>query len=629
MKLCGGVLVLLAVVAGSCPQAAGQEPLAPAAGFGAIYANHGLDSRTGANLHLGVAVDTRTGWFYVTATRAQPSSPHRIFVLDEAGVVRSVMAQPTIHSISPFGMRDLEFDGESLIGGSEVGISVLGVDGTPRGQVLAANGPQPITQPITGPIAAVLPVCRAIAFDPDGNQGNGSLLVADFASPIYEIDLQGNILATFPALGWSAYGLTRDPVTGNIWVHAGPQGQIEELDRATMVPTGRKLAPVGAGAPGGLALASPVAGHHEAWPNLAAFVHLVQGVEDRIAVQRVHLFPGVAGWNELQLEASRAGGVWGTGTTPFWRGDTLTFRVVDPQGLRQGQPVWFYFNVYQDAAQNASTDLSLLFPGMGVLWEQRSLHALSVPSTPAYLLTTGVVGNPKSFVVPARLPLSERDLFRLQGIYFEPNSPQASIASTNIVHWQARGGERGIVVAAEGLTSFQGGQGAPFWSVSSDATHGHGAITRVEFSTIGAAAPAVWQRFDIDQDGMGDRFDGGNSQLPGRLGTYREGSANTCGLDFAAPGVYVAPFHGPGESAGVAFSSPPDAAGYTQDLIFAFTDFVPGRRFAFDCDTDGGPPSGSDHAGMVIRVTTTQSGVLSGVLQVDPQRPFRSVVWFP
>lgn len=611
------------------PMAVAQQPLPQAAGFGAVYSDFGLDNRTGAGLHLGVAVDTRSGWFYVTAARAQQSSPHRIFALDPAGSLRGVLAQPTLHGVSAFGMRDLEFDGESLIGGSEAGISVLGTDGVPRNQILAANGPQAIVQPITGPISAVLPVCRAIALDPHGNQGNGSLLVADFSSPIYEIDLQGNILATFPALGWSAYGLTLDPITGNVWVHAGPQGQIEELDRATMVPTGRKLAPVGSGAPGGLAIASPMAGHHEAWPNRAALVHLVQGAEDRIAVQRLHLFPGVHGWDELRLEGARSGGVWSPGITPFWRGDSLSFRVVDPLGLRSGQPVWFYFNVYQDAAINAATDLSSLFPGIGVLWEQRSLHALSTPSTPAYLLTAGAVGNQQSFVVPARLPMSELDLFRIQGLYFEPNSPQVGIASTNVVHWQARGGERGIVVAAEGLTSFHGGQGVPFWSVSSDASHGHGDITRVEFSTIGAAAPAALLRFDIDQDGMGDRFDGGNSPRSGQRGTYRNGSAVACGLDFAAPGVHVASFHLPGESAGVAFSSPPDAAGNCADLIFRFSGFVPGRRFEFDCDTDGGPPSGSDHAGLWIRVTTTQSGVLTGVLQVDPLRPFRSVVWFP
>ncbi|MDO8348929.1 MAG: hypothetical protein Q7T30_01745, partial [Planctomycetota bacterium] len=62
---------------------------------------------------------------------------------------------------------------------------------------------------------------------------------------------------------------------------------------------------------------------------------------------------------------------------------------------------------------------------------------------------------------------------------------------------------------------------------------------------------------------------------------------------------------------------------------FAFTAFTPGRTFAFDCDTDGGPPAGSDHAGMVVRVTTANSGVLTGMLQVDPVTPNRAVVWFP
>ena len=77
------------------------------------------------------------------------------------------------------------------------------------------------------------------------------------------------------------------------------------------------------------------------------------------------------------------------------------------------------------------------------------------------------------------------------------------------------------------------------------------------------------------------------------------------------------------------FSVPPDAAGYTQDLRFVFQAFTPGKTFEFDCDTDGGPPSGADHEGLIVRVTTTNSGVLTGVLHVDPNVPDRAVVWFP
>ncbi|MCA8977703.1 MAG: hypothetical protein KDC98_23465 [Planctomycetes bacterium] len=624
---------ILSLIAGACVGAgaalSAQQPLPNAAGFGALYRQLELDPITGNTLNLGVAVDDRSGHFFVSGAGAGSQPPHWIYELDGHGALQSVTAQPAVHAPSSFGIRDLEFDGASLIGGSEYGISVFSPAGALVNAIETKNGPQPITQPITGPVAQVLSVFRAVALDPQSRGGNGSLLVADFGSPIYEIDFQGNILATFHNRGWSAYGLTIDPVTGNPWVLAGPFGMIEELDRATMMPTGHRLETVAGGAPGGLALASSNPGHHEPWAVRSALVSLVQGAVDRVAVQRLHLFRGVPGWNELQLRVGRNGGPTSTRLVPFWNGDTLQFEPFDPTGLRTGQPVWIAFNVYADANRNAYTDLSQVLPGVGVLWEQRSLSVVSLPSTATFFIATAAVGSPRSWSVPATVALTNGDLFRMQGLYFEPASPQSGIASTNQVLWQVQSGVRGIVVAAAGVTSFNAGQAPPFWTVTSDTTHGHGAITAVEFSTIGATGQAALQLFDIDQNNMNDRFDGGNATAIGHVGTYRNGSDVSCGLDYAAAGVYVAGFHLPGESAGVRFSIPPDPAGYVPDLHFAFTGFVPGRTFAFDCDTDGGGPGGADQAGMIVRVTTTGSGVLTGVLAVDPVVPDRSLVWFP
>lgn len=623
--------LLLATAAISSLAAAlpAQQPKPNAAGFGGRYLELELDPITGNAINLGVAVDGNTGNLFVTATGAGGLPPHLIYELDSSGALITSFAQPAVHDPSPFGIRDLAFDGQSLIGGSEHGISVFSPTGTPTNQILAQNGAQSIVQPITGPVAAQLTVFRAVALDKAGNGGNGSLLVADFASAIYEIDFAGNILATFPNQGWSAYGLVIDPVTGNPWVLAGPSGRIAELDRATMALTGRRLETVGVGAPGGLALASPIAGHHEPWGNAAAFIHLVQGATDRLAVQRLHLFSGLLGWDEIQLRVGRNGGPTTTSVVPFWNGDTLDFEPHDPTGLRNGLPVWILFNVYNDANRNGYTDISAFVPGVGLLWEHRSLNPFSLPSTPASLVTTGSVGAVSSWQMPASIPLVDQDLFRMQALYFEPASPQAGIASTNEAVWHVQSGERGIVVAASGTTSFNAGLAPPYWAVTSDATHNHGSITAIEISTIGAATPAAWQSFDIDQNNMNDRFDGGNATTAGFAGTYRNGSASACGLDYGAAGAYVAAFHLPGESAGVRFSSPPDPSGYVADLNFAFTAFGPGKAFEFDCDTDGGPPAGSDQAGMVIRVTTTGSGVLSGTLAVDPSTPNRAVVWFP
>ncbi|MCA8963918.1 MAG: hypothetical protein KDC48_03485, partial [Planctomycetes bacterium] len=565
----------------------------------------------------------------VSAAQGGGTQSHSVYVFDTLGSMLGYFAQPAVHQASGFGLRDLEFDGQSLIGGSEFGISVFDTAGNAVNQILAANGPQPIVQPITGPVASQLAVFRAVALDRSGNGGNGSLLVADFASPIYEIDFAGNVLATFPNQGWSAYGLTIDPVTGNPWVFAGPGGAIEELDRATMAPTGHRLEPIEPGAPGGLALASPVAGHHEPWANRAALVHLVQGTTDHFAVQRLHLHPAQPGWDEVLLEAGRNSGPLGQARVPFWVGDTLDFRLFDPTGQRNGNFAFVLLNVYFDANRDAYTDGSIFGPGTGTLRELRALNPISQPGTPNAIVSVATVGNTFSWSLPVGFPVRQDDLFRAQALVFDPGSPQLSLLATSEINWQADGGERGIVVAAEGATSYHGAAGQPFWTVTSDGTHGHGDITAVELSVIGATGTAALQRFDVDQDGMNDRFDGGNSALAAHQGTYRNGSAALCGLDFQAPGVYVAPFHLAGESSGVAFSTPPDPAGYVQDLRFAFTAFSPGKTFAFDCDTDGGPPSGADHAGLVVRVTTTLSGVLQGVLQVDPSTPGRAVVWFP
>lgn len=623
----------LAVSLALLPAAApAQEPSSQSAGFGAIYRDVDLDPETGNVTHLGVAADTTTGHFFVSATGPSGSPPHVIYELDPDGTLLGSMNQPAVHSTSGFGIRDLEFDGASLIGGSEAGISVFSTTGALVNQIEAQNGPQQIAQPITGPVASQLTVFRAIALDKSGNGGNGSLLVADFGSPIYEIDFAGNVLATFPNQGWSAYGLTIDPVTGNPWVFAGPAGRIAELDRATMTPTGRRLEPIQSGSQtsqGGLALASTTAGHYEPWATESAFVHLVQGPSDRLAVQRLHLFPGVPGWTEVQLQTGVNGGPTSTGVATFWVGDTLDYRPVDPTGLRNGQPVWIIFNVYFDANRDAYTDLGPVVPGTGILQEHRSLNGISVPSTTNSIVTTGGIGITTSWTPPPSLALVDRDLFRMQAFYVEPASSQAQIASTNEAHWQAIAGERGIVVAAAGATSFNAGVAPPFWQVTSDTTHAHGAITAVEISTIGATGPAALQLFDIDQNNMNDRFDGGNSTQPGFAGTYRSASDVLCGLDYAAAGVWVAGFHLPGESCGARFSVPPDPSGYVPDLQFEFTAFTAGKAFVFDCDTDGGSPNGRDHAGMVVRVTTANSGVLTGMLAVDPTSPNRSVVWFP
>jgi hypothetical protein len=611
---------------------AAQTPTANGAGFGALYRDVALDPATGAALHLGVAVDPADGHVFVSASGAA-GPPHQIHEFDPVGNYVGAFAQPAVHNATSFGLRDLDSDGHSLIGGSEAGISVFSRQGALVNQLVSSRGPQAIVQPIAGAALAALGTVRALAFDPNGNNGNGSLLVGNFSAAIVECDLNGAILQTWPnTAGWSAYGLAVDPVTGNAWVNAlGQDLRVAELDRSTMLPTGNGFAQVEPGAaPGGLSLASLTAGHHEPWSCTAAFAHVSQAVPDRLAINRVHLWPNVVGFAEPTLRIGTNGSSPVAGNVPFRAGDTLDLLVIAPGGVGNGAPVWTIIDFYLDASRDAYTNFSALFPGAGILVEHRTLNAISSPASTTFALVGHLMGTPLSFAMPPGFPVLQGDLLRAQSLYLQPASPQF-FGSTNEANWLGVAGERGIVVAAAGPTSFNAGANGAFWTVASDLTHAHGAITSIEISFVGAAAPAGLLRFDIDQTGMADRFDGGNSVMPGCRGTYRAGSDQLCGLDYQAPGVWrLALCHsGPNESCGASFSSPPTVMGEVADLRFAFSAFTPGKTFAFDCDTDGGPPSGDMHAGTIVRVATANSGLLQGVLQVDPARFDRGVVWFP
>ncbi|MSR38786.1 MAG: hypothetical protein EXS02_08130 [Planctomycetes bacterium] len=213
MKLSLGLIFLL--LAGSI---GAQSPTADNAGFGAIYCDVALDVQTGNVLHFGVAVSSVDGHVFVSAAGTFGAAPHLLYEFDATGSLRSHL-QPAAQSTTALGMRDLEFDGRSILGGSEVGVLVCDTSGSLVNVVLAANGPQPIVQPIGGAALQQLGVLRAIALDPAGNGGNGSLFVANFGSPILECALNGSILRTIPNGGWQAYGLALDPATRNLWVN--------------------------------------------------------------------------------------------------------------------------------------------------------------------------------------------------------------------------------------------------------------------------------------------------------------------------------------------------------------------------------------------------------------------------
>jgi hypothetical protein len=72
---------------------------------------------------------------------------------------------------------------------------------------------------------------RALAFDPTGAGGAGSMWVASFSSPLVEVDMTGGLLNTYPNPG-SLYGLAYDDSDGNLWGHI-TGGDVIKIDATT------------------------------------------------------------------------------------------------------------------------------------------------------------------------------------------------------------------------------------------------------------------------------------------------------------------------------------------------------------------------------------------------------------
>src|SRR5712671_4342303 len=145
------------------------------AGYGGIYRQLDLEALSGNRAHLGVA-DVGGDLFVSARDPNAGGTNHVIYKITPANTL-TMFAQPAVHSISAWGMRDLCTDGQNIAGGSEAGISIL--DST--GAALAALG-----------------VPRGLAWDGASNGGNGSFFAVNFESAIYEFDRTGAILGTWP-----------------------------------------------------------------------------------------------------------------------------------------------------------------------------------------------------------------------------------------------------------------------------------------------------------------------------------------------------------------------------------------------------------------------------------------------
>ncbi len=182
---------------------------------------------------------------------------NQVWMFDASGSYLGSYAQEGSANTDGWGYRDGATDGNGdVYFGWSGGVNKHAADGTFLGQV------------ITGAPAST-GTWRALAFDPTGDGGNGSLWSADFSSSVIEVDLSGNLLTTLPNGGYSLYGLAYDDDTGNLWGHSSG-GAVVNIDSTdgTVISTFQEgfSAAVGATAvtQGGLS------GYSELGGNLAA-----------------------------------------------------------------------------------------------------------------------------------------------------------------------------------------------------------------------------------------------------------------------------------------------------------------------------------------------------------------------
>lgn len=148
---------------------------------------------------------------------------HKLFELDKNGAFVKAYDVPQTYSATvvagagPWGLRDLAYDPANnlIYGGSEnisQGGKVIAFD-------LATKAWAP-SKDWTAPAATT--VIRALAYNPKGDNGNGSMWTGNFGAALYEFRKDGTVIQTLPAnaiqkLGSSAiYGAAWNPLTDTI-----------------------------------------------------------------------------------------------------------------------------------------------------------------------------------------------------------------------------------------------------------------------------------------------------------------------------------------------------------------------------------------------------------------------------
>ena len=191
---------------------------------------------------LGVARDVN-GHYWVSARRAPRlplTNPHMLYELDSSGRFVGGYPQPSsVNDKSAWGLRDLAYDGARYLYGGYEGGRVLAFD-----TVTKVFDP---SQDFIVPADLTFSVLRALAYDPSGDGGNGSMWAANFSSDHAEFSRNGTLLRVIPNMQRGTYGAAFDPVQRTVWwfgqedpARADIGVTATEMDVATGLPTGKR-----------------------------------------------------------------------------------------------------------------------------------------------------------------------------------------------------------------------------------------------------------------------------------------------------------------------------------------------------------------------------------------------------
>lgn len=590
--------------------------------FGSVTSQIDVEASTSTASNLGVAHDPINNQTFVTArgSAGVGTAPHSIFVFDGSGALVSTLGQSAGADATVWGYRDgASTPAGQLLFGWDLGIDVYDAVGaaptalTPATSIDAANGPQAITSPI---VITGFATHRAIAYDFNGNGGNGSIFAANFAADIVEAALDGTVLHTYPnTAGWSAYGIALDADAGTLWINSTPnQGDLAEfsIDRVanTLTATGTTIArAVPGSSQGGL---DWVKGGLDGRACGSDLLGVDQATPDLVTGYRLELWDGYDPATEPQMLI----GIDGTG---FTTDDLLvpdTAVTIDVDHTQTGVMCFLFADVAGEPARMRGPIAS--FPS---LWE------LSFPR-PSFLNVGGFVGGTPVSIANPFPGLPNGTQIEWQVLSFDANVPvstcgvQLGFASSNLARHEIQPIAPPAVatIRAEGTNSFNSVTTSGFFQIEAGVLSATDPIISVEFDWVTSSNPAqATMVFDTDQTGLANTFMEGNSG--GCVGTYRNGSDVATGLDYANPANNLLNVTTCASSVAHCEATNPTTAPSYQTIKWYFTpgSFVPGSQLEFDCDTDGGAgTTGAAMEGMVVTIELQSGAILTGELAVNP-----------